>query len=519
MQHSNTVILKMQSSLITDGVKSAIYHLNALKEVLLDKGLDDLDKEQTKIIYDDEVNELKIALGLVFNTKNVDVISQYDVSDYNELLSFIMEKEYALTPIFNVEMVNKENGVSQQYIKPRNKVVDLYVNNEVDLDLDHLEDYSLSSPENTIYRALKHSDSSELREVLDVIKAFFRDTERNKLSAVNLINKLKKSPYGIRNGVLPLYIGVAISELNGDLILYNGSREVDLNADNINKLIAQPNNYYLNLKKGSNKKTKFLNDLLAVFDLVSANNFKQDMDIAIKYLQKMVMNQPQIIRCLNSKNNFIDLDNSYVQLNAVFNSFNLNKYDTLFETIPGLFNDSFENTVDKLKSYSDEVSQCVEVYSKSIADSIKEVFDSSREESLFNSVDAWIEKNEIKSKILENKEKEFIKIFDVKNYNDVNLINSISKVVLGTRITDWNKDKKEELLTQLKLIKEGSVKRAKVSVNVSDNLNTVEYQNVEISKIGKLLKNNVEDIFDEFGDSVSNEEKISILNSLIKELL
>ena len=517
MQYSNTVILKMQTSPISESVKSAIYHLNALKEVLSDKGLDDLDKEQTKIIYDDEVNELKSALGLVFNTKNMDVISQYDVSDYNELLSFIMEKEYALTPIFNVEMVNKENGVSQQYIKPRNKVVDLYINSEVDLDLDHLEDYSLSSPENTIYRALRHSDSSELRKVLDVIKAFFRDTERNKLSAENLVSKLKKSPYGIRNGVLPLYIGVAISELNGDLILYNGSREVDLNADNINKLIAQPNNYYLNLKKGSNKKTKFLNDLLAMFGLVSANNFKQDMDI--KYLQKMVMNQPQIIRCLNSKNNFIDLNNSYVQLNVVFNNFNLNKYDTLFETIPGLFNDSFENTVDKLKSYSDEVSQCVEIYSKSIADSIKEVFDSRKEESLFNSVDAWIEKNEIKSKILENKEKEFIKIFDVKNYNDVNLVNSISKVVLGTRITDWNKDKKEELLTQLKLIKEGSVKRAKVSVNVSDNLNTVEYQNVEISKIGKLLKNNVEDIFDEFGDSVSNEEKISILNSLIKELL
>ena len=114
------------------------------------------------------------------------------------------------------------------------------------------------------------------------------------------------------------------------------------------------------------------------------------------------MNQLQIIRCLNSKNNFIDLDNSYVRLNVVFNNFNLNKYDTLFETIPSLFNNSFENTVDKLKSYSDEVSQCVEVYSKSIADSIKEVFDSSKEESLFNSVDAWIEKNEIKSKILEN---------------------------------------------------------------------------------------------------------------------
>lgn len=519
MQYSNTVILKMQPSPISESVKSAIYHLNALKEVLLDKGLDDLDKEQTKIIYDDEVNELKSALGLVFNTNIVDVISQYDVSDYNELLSLIMEKEYALTPIFNVEMINKENGVSSQYIKPRNKVVDFYINNEVDLNQEYLEDYSLSSPENTVYRALKHSDSPELREVLDVIKEFFRSTEITRMSAVDLISKLKKAPYGIRNGVLPLYIGVAISELNGDLIMYNGSRELDLNADNINKMIAQPSNYYLNLKEGSNEKTKFLNDLLAVFDLVSANNFKQDMDIAIKYLQKMVMNQPQIVRCLNTKNDFIDLEDSYVRLNSVFNDFNLNKYDTLFETIPELFGNNFEDTINKLKLYSDEVNRCIEYYSKSIADSIKDMFNSCKDESLFNSVDAWIENNDIRSNILENKEKDFVRIFDVQNYNDVNLVNSISKVVLGTRITDWNKDKKEELLAQLKLIKEGSVKRAKVSVNVSDNLNTVEYQNVEISKIGKLLKNNVEDIFDEFGDSVSNEEKISILNSLIKELL
>lgn len=519
MQYSNTVILKMQPSPISESVKSAIYHLNALKEVLSDKGLDDLDKEQTKIIYDDEINELKSALGLVFNTKIVDVISQYDVFDYNELLSLIMEKEYALTPIFNVEMINKENGVSSQYIKPRNKVVDFYINNEVDLNQECLEDYSLSSPENTVYRALKHSDSPELREVLDVIKEFFRSTEITRMSAVDLISKLKKAPYGIRDGVLPLYIGVAISELNGDLIMYNGSRELDLNADNINKMIAQPSNYYLNLKEGSNEKTKFLNDLLVVFDLVSANNFKQDMDIAIKYLQRMVMNQPQIVRCLNTKNDFIDLEDSYVRLNSVFNDFNLNKYDTLFETIPELFGNNFEDTIDKLKVYSDEVNRCIEYYSKSIADSIKDMFDSCKDESLFNSVDAWIENNDIRSKILENKEKDFVRIFDVQNYNDVNLVNSISKVVLGTRITDWNKDKKEELLAQLKLIKEGSVKRAKVSVNVSDNLNTVAYQNVEISKIGKLLKNNVEDIFDEFGDSVSNEEKISILNSLIKELL
>lgn len=292
---------------------------------------------------------------------------------------------------------------------------------------------------------------------------------------------------------------------------------MDLNAENINKMIVQPGSYYLNLKKGSNKKIGYLNSLLHTFDLNSIGNFKQDMDIAIKYLQKMVMNQPQIIRCLNIKNNFINLDSQYVKLNDIFNNFNLNKYDTLFESIPEIFNGDYENTIHMLKEYVGEVNHCIEFYSQTIANCIKLEFDSNVNASLFNSVDSWLIQNHIKSKILENKEKDFVKIFDVKNYNDIDLVNLISKEVLGVKITDWNKDNKEELLNQIKAIKRDALKRTSIGENTKDF--QFGYPSVKISKVGELLKNNIEDVFEEFGDAVSNEEKISVLNNLIKDLL
>ena len=55
-------------------------------------------------------------------------------------------------------------------------------------------------------------------------------------------------------------------------------------------------------------------------------------------------------------------------------------------------------------------------------------------------------------------------------------------------------------------------------IDVSYN-DLTEKNNEEMSVMGNLLKNNIEEVFDEFGDSVSNEEKIKILTKLIGEMM
>ena len=43
-------------------------------------------------------------------------------------------------------------------------------------------------------------------------------------------------------------------------------------------------------------------------------------------------------------------------------------------------------------------------------------------------------------------------------------------------------------------------------------------ENVEISAMGRLLMNNIDEAFEEFGDSVSNEEKIAIMMKYLNRL-
>ena len=40
-----------------------------------------------------------------------------------------------------------------------------------------------------------------------------------------------------------------------------------------------------------------------------------------------------------------------------------------------------------------------------------------------------------------------------------------------------------------------------------------------ISSIGEIVKNSLESVFDEYGESISNEEKVKILLSMIKKIM
>ena len=46
-----------------------------------------------------------------------------------------------------------------------------------------------------------------------------------------------------------------------------------------------------------------------------------------------------------------------------------------------------------------------------------------------------------------------------------------------------------------------------------------EINETELSSMGSLFQNSVESVFDEFGESVSTEEKIAILSSMLKKYL
>ena len=519
MKAKETVILQLTDKLMSENVVNEVFRINALQSVLGDKSLDDIIKDETRLIIADEVNELEHVLGKLYSKKNVQIISVYDGANYAERLSETMEKVFTCTPIINNEMMNKENDVSSQYVKPRNTVANLYLNKKIKKGQKDLEGYSSTSPESTVFNSIKETSSIEKRAVLDEIEQFLNRSEETKLSASEIVEKLKGAPYGLRSGVLPLMFAMAISELNDNVLFYFDKKEIDLTAENINKMVARPDKYYFSLERGSNEKDEYLNCLLDVFGLQTSNSYRDDIKLIVSYLQKWVMSQPRIIRGQTKTNNYIGINQAFIELKAIFTGFNINEHEALFDKLPAIFGNDYIKTAEEINNYKESMDKVVYQFSKNLAQKVKELFDADAKSSLASVFEDWISETNANQRILEDKEKTFVSLFETKDYDDISMINSISKNLIRTKIADWEKDNTDEILNFISTLRDSIESKKLITELVETSSVASITDEKEISVMGSLLMNNIEEAFEEFADSVSNEEKIKILTKLIKEMI
>lgn len=517
MKNNQTVILKLLEEPITNKISNEIFRVEGLKNTTVE---DELIKSEKELLYKEELNQLEIYLDNLFDSENVELESVCTTKVYFELLSELMEKVYSATPIINNEMLNMEVGISSNYIKARNKVINLYLEKKIKQDIDNLEGFSVSSPENTVFISAKEKNTKEKRDVLNVIKSSLTKAEGEKISSEYLVNELKASPYGIRLGVMPLLIAMAIDELDENIVLYYDKREIDLTADNLSKMTLNPTKYYFLMEKGSKEKSTYLNDLLDVFNLSSTNNYRDDIKQIVKYLNNWFLSQPKIIRSANLKNNYIDIEENFIRIKDIFSALIINEHEALFEKLPSLFDYDYSSVIKYIENLNEQVDETLSHYSKELIDSIKNEFNSDLRSSLYNVIKDWIQLNKADKKLLEDDEKNFISLFEQKNYNDNALLNEISKSILNIKLTDWDCDNSGKILSFIRILtNEMDSKKMIEDVISNKNNEFVNQEQIEVSPMGQMLLDNIESVIDEFGESITNEEKINILKGLINKML
>ena len=523
MKSNELVILKLSNKPIEHKIVEEIFRVKGLETVLNDFKVDDeLIKSETHILYRDEKNQLEVYLDALYSDKNTDLISCEEAHNYFELLSKLMESQYYLTPIINNEMLNMERDISSNYIKARNSVVDLYLEHKIKSQEENLSGYTVSSPENTVYISVKEKDTKSKRNVLDEIKKQLNKAEKKKVNANDIVQKLRSKPYGIRLGVMPVLIAMAIDELDDNIILYFENREIDLNAENVNKMTINPSKYYLMMEKGSKEKTAYLNDLLKCCNLSSANSYRDDIKQIVNYLQNWFLSQPQIIRSANIKNNFISIDEKFIEIKNIFSSMNINEHEVIFETLPMIFNDDFSLVIKYVGNLQNVVDEVLNVYSIKLCEEIKKTFNGSSSGSLYNVITDWINLTKANNRLLEDDEKSFISLFEQKNYNDEYLLNEISKNILNVKLTDWDRDKSDLILSFINKLIETIESKKFIDEVIADSIGSDKLEvneEIEVSPMAQMLLDNIESAFEEFGESVTNEEKVNILQKLINKML
>ena len=132
-----------------------------------------------------------------------------------------------------------------------------------------------SGPEVSIYKsAFKKTgldiaatvDDPGMNEVLRKIDEFIRGSEKKKCNFHMLYQILMSDLYGMRRGIIPIYIDYTLRQYKERIVLYLKGKEIELSASALSGLNDSPADYEILIENGTEDRDKYLNELQQLFE-------------------------------------------------------------------------------------------------------------------------------------------------------------------------------------------------------------------------------------------------------------
>ena len=501
-------------------------------------------KKELPLLLDDLTVELEGIISGIYEedkaTKNFyfdgKKVLSTESGDEETAVNICCELVYCLTPIINNEMVNRNSIGTAQTKKARLNIVQAILENKDDENF-----YSGSNQEATIYRSLFHQTkllagehSDELRSVINVINNFIDSCSDCKNSLKDLIDQLTGAPYGMRLGVIPIYLAYTLSKRREDIIVYFAEKEVQLNADMIINMCESPSDYKLYVSKEDLQKEKYISELNVLFNIEDNRNLSSNRikDILI-CMQRWFRALPQASR------NLVDIDR-YVQDDFYVNAMKVmkkallkvefNSFEILFVVFKEEFNaNSLEETykvIDDCKTYYDDYYDWLQAEA---AATIFDVWGSKKKQDLYHMLKEWYDSQSKRSKqgLRSGRTTNFMSCIETLSvYNDAEVAMRIVKSVTDVYMEDWNANAIEDFKTELITIKQEIESIRDEAATGEMKLTFIGRNGNEITKLyshvsegtGSVLRNIIEDTLDEY-DDLSVNDRVSILLEMIEKII
>lgn len=483
---------------------------------------------------------------------------------FNMFLSSIMTEYYNNAPVVNNELINRQN-ISAQNKKARNKIVDMLLSSE---DCSSFE--KGTSPEATIYRAVlvntgilgNGGEDRGCAYVLSEIERFIAMCDSNKCSFKLLYDRLMGSGYGVRKGIIPIYVALCLSRLQDKPIVSFKEKEVNIDAVILGNINDSPSDYYLYVEHESIEKQNYIAGLMKLFG-VSARaagvaGDREVLDGILRWYRALPQVAANIGRVVDVSENMAA---ALKRLCMALRHQEYNPHEFLFKElvdIAGRIGDSEKYSADGavvkssltespvtntspeagslagvlhnitlLKAYLDSyllklsgnVAAIVKKRCKADdGDSLKSVL-----EEHYSEHGKRLEKLVTKSRtsaILSY-------ISDIPTYDEGEIVSKLSKLVTDIYIDDW----RDGMLEKFRAGWDEFCDEAENTVNSESALNSIilkgeggsllerSYADVEDDSTGYFLKNAIKDALDEFGDSLETNAKVAVLAQVLAELV
>lgn len=458
--------------------------------------------------------------------------------ELSSLLSDICSTQYDKTPIINNEAINKNEITSMAY-NSRKKILagllrtpleknlglsgsgqDVAIMRSTLLYVGLLKNGGDNKSEGARLNLDFRNDQFNLAPMINMILDFLKSCEGSKVSLCELYTKLTSSNFGIglRRGIIPIYLAATINGIKNNLVLYQGERQIQINADSLSLLNDDPKNYFLFVFSLDEEKKSYLEKLESIF----AANGSTPQEIYFS-IYNWYLSLPKYSREYKGLN-----DDFLKAIKA-----EVGAQELLFSKLPKAFKSN--KTDEELAS---KIGETKEKYEELIFDLKSRLTISVNE--LFGDVAKWcssLTPSAFEEIFSDGAQRLLYHLKKATTENDIN-IEEIGLIATGLRIEDWSDEYESIFLNRLKGWKQSAENFS--SKSVEDSSSSIEatkgnsycilfpsskgsvvtrrFEKVVTSPRSRLLYNKLTDALVTMGKSISEEEKRQVVVEILEKM-
>lgn len=455
----------------------------------------------------------------------------------NRELSAICFNYYPAVPIINNEMINKNNP-TPQIRKARIKLIDWLLNYPEQIPM--MEGYGpeVSLLRSTIFVKGLHenhtSDDEFLNQILNRLKEKFLDGMERTVDFSEIYDTLMKSPYGIRKGVIPIYMAWILRQYKDNFILYYEGKEVHLTGDIFENIEKMPDKYYFKIEQGTAERENYLDRIIETFSSGNQNTTLNKRQSAVNAIQAWFRGLPKFSR--DSMYYYTEtpapVSDAIKKLRKKTILFDLNPYEFLFEFVPEIFDytENFDEIVEKLTIFKTDTEKFIMQIKKYLIAKIKPLFHVNIDGSLCSILNEWYETlpEKTKKNVFSADVNTFLKVINENSqFDDMEIVTKLAKNINLIALEDWNDEKVTEFINHIqKMIQTienyhhataETDENVSIAISFSDQVYEKNISDTEIAGLAETAMSNIESILEDYGEAISAQERIAVLLQLLKK--
>ena len=477
-------------------------------------------------------------------------------------LSEICYQIYPHTPIINNESLNKD-ALPTVAINSRNKLIAGLLENQLDINLGLTgtgQDVSFmrsaliqvgilinefEAPELNLAPA-----DEKMKAVLDAINEFLgvaNSAGRNFRELYDTLT-LPKNGYGLKRGILPIYIAVVMHHLKPYIVIKNASDEVKITPDLLNSINESPQSYTVFLESWNEEKTQYIDGMASLFaeHIVEREKDYNTFSYIAMAMSRWYMSLPKYTKELKEiycgSNVEMKMSRATASHMKFLNSLkrtDINAREYLFDKLFEIYGykDFTVNIIDNIGQAKVLFDTAKYELIMALIRDVKMIFDvkKSKGASLTSIIKDWYEglkPSTINHLFANNEEKVLQSMANITN-DEKTFMERLAKTVTGLRLDDWGRQNIDDFLSYLNLLKKtieefdqsahkdmtDSTDIYKLSfVDKSGNEVVKTFAKTDYTDRAKLLLNAITTELEEMGHSITEQEKRQVLMEILEKM-